>query len=193
MAGQEEFQVYIRRSRRRTLSLEILSDGSLLARAPLRMPEREILAFVREKEDWIRHHRQKRLEAARQGREAPISMEDLQALADQALEVLPRRCAYFASLMGVSYGRITIRNQKTRWGSCSSKGNLNFNCLLMLTPPEIQDYVVVHELAHRREMNHSPRFWREVERVLPDYRTRVRWLRQNGPGLMARMLEGSGE
>ena len=92
-----------------------------------------------------------------------------------------------APLVGVSYGGITIRAQKTRWGSCSSKGNLNFNCLLLLAPAEVLDYVVVHELCHRREMNHSPKFWAEVERVLPDYDARRKWLKENGPGLISRL------
>ena len=89
--------------------------------------------------------------------------------------------------MGVSYGRITIRSQHTRWGSCSAKGNLNFNCLLMLTPPEILDYVVVHELCHRKEMNHSARFWAEVARVIPGYEASKNWLKDNGSALIARM------
>ena len=89
--------------------------------------------------------------------------------------------------MGVTYGRITIRSQHTLWGSCSSKGNLNFNCLLMLTPPEVLDYVVVHELCHRKEMNHSARFWAEVEHVLSDYEIRRKWLRENGTALISRL------
>lgn len=109
-----------------------------------------------------------------------LSNAQVQELAEQALKVLPERVAYFAKSINVSYGRITIRNQKTRWGSCSSKGNLNFNCMLMLMPPQIQDYVVVHELCHRKEMNHSPEFWSEVEKVLPDYRERKKWLKENG-------------
>ena len=82
--------------------------------------------------------------------------------------------------MGVTCGRISIREQKTRWGSCSGQGNLNFNWKLILMPPEILDYVVVHELAHRKQMNHSPAFWAEVERILPDWRERRRWLREKG-------------
>ena len=81
----------------------------------------------------------------------------------------------------VSYGRISIREQKTRWGSCSSKGNLNFNWRLILAPEEVLDYVVVHELAHRREMNHSKAFYAIVESVLPDIE-----LRGNGCGIKGR-------
>ena len=89
--------------------------------------------------------------------------------------------------MGVSYGRITIRCQKTRWGSCSAKGNLNFNCLLMLAPPEVADYVVVHELCHRKHMNHGAAFWSEVARILPDYARHRAWLKENGSRLLARL------
>ncbi len=89
--------------------------------------------------------------------------------------------------MGVSYGRITIRSQRTRWGSCSSKGNLNFNCLLLLCPEAVQDYVVVHELCHRKELNHSPKFWAEVERICPDYKTHRKWLKENGSSLIGRL------
>ena len=89
--------------------------------------------------------------------------------------------------MGVTYGGITIRNQRSRWGSCSGQGTLNFNCLLMLAPPEVLDYVVVHELCHRKEMNHSAAFWAEVARVLPDYEARKRWLKENGPALIGRL------
>ena len=116
-----------------------------------------------------------------------LTMKDIRKLADQASVVIPKRVEYFAEKIPVTYGRITIRNQKTRWGSCSSKGNLNFNCLLMLAPPEVLDYVVVHELCHRKEMNHSERFWREVENILPDYRERKKWLKENGGRLIARM------
>ena len=85
--------------------------------------------------------------------------------------------------MGVSYERVSIRAQKTRWGSCSGNGNLSFNWKLSLVPDEILDYVVVHELAHRKEMNHSPRFWAVVEKELPDYRERREKLKKMGKQL----------
>ena len=181
-------EIKVIRSSRKTMVLEIIKDGMILVRAPYRMPESEIRRFIQEKSDWIEKHVQ-RIEE-RQRTLTPVeglTMKDIRKLADQASVVIPKRVEYFAEKIPVTYGRITIRNQKTRWGSCSSKGNLNFNCLLMLAPPEVLDYVVVHELCHRKEMNHSERFWREVENILPDYRERKKWLKENGGRLIARM------
>lgn len=86
----------------------------------------------------------------------------------------------FAAIMNVSFAKITLKEQKTCWGSCSNKQNLNFNWKLLLMPPEIMDYVIVHELTHLKEMNHSKRFWERVEAVLPDYKIRRKWLKDNG-------------
>ncbi|MBR2976667.1 MAG: M48 family metallopeptidase, partial [Oscillospiraceae bacterium] len=110
----------------------------------------------------------------------------LQRLTERAKLVFPERVRHFAPLVGTDYGRITIRCQKTRWGSCSSKGNLNFNCLLLLAPPEVLDSVVVHELCHRKQLNHSPRFYAEVLRVLPDYPRLHGWLKEHGAALLRR-------
>ena len=181
-------EIKVIRSSRKTMVLEIIKDGTILVRVPYRMPESEIRRFIQEKSDWIEKHVQRIVE--RQRTLPPVeglTMKDIRKLADQASVVIPKRVEYFAEKIPVTYGRITIRNQKTRWGSCSSKGNLNFNCLLMLAPPEVLDYVVVHELCHRKEMNHSERFWREVENILPDYRERKKWLKENGGRLIARM------
>ena len=176
------------RSDRRTCQIQVKTDGSVIVRAPMRMPERDILRFVSEKEEWIEKS-QKKAMAARERAESiePLSNEDIEELANRALEYIPDRVEHFAPMVGVSYGGITIRNQKTRWGSCSGKGNLNFNCLLMLTPESIIDYVVVHELCHLKEMNHSPQFWAEVERILPDYKKSRLWLKQNGGAIIGRM------
>ncbi len=115
-----------------------------------------------------------------------LTPDEIEQLRREAKKVIPGRVAFYAKQMGVSYNRISIRHQKTRWGSCSELRNLNFNCLLMLAPAEVLDYVVVHELCHLKEMNHSASFWKEVERVLPNYRKPQKWLKENGPALMAR-------
>lgn len=182
-------KIDIKRSNRRSIAIEITKDARVLVRAPRWAPLSEIEYFVREKSDWIdKQLKEARIKQAERSQKEPFTKEQLEALADQALEVLTSRVAYYAKLLGVTYGRITIRNQKTRWGSCSSKGNLNFNCLLMLTPKEVQDYVVVHELCHRKEMNHSERFWQKVEEVMPDYAQWRKWLKENGGELIERML-----
>lgn len=150
------------RSSRRTVSLQIVPGGEVLVRCPKRMSNGDIRRFVESKSGWIKKHLEKQTAAARL---PAFSDGQLQALASQARQTVSKRVAYFAPLVGVTYGRITIRSQHTLWGSCSGKGNLSFNCLLMLTPPEVLDYVVIHELCHRKEMNHSARFWAEVGRV----------------------------
>lgn len=186
----KEYQVQVIRSSRRSLSLQIGPDGSIIVRAPLRLPEREIRRFLDEKADWIEKHLQAVLEANRAGENAPLSAADIRDLADKALTDIPQRVAYFAQKMGVTYGRITIRNQKGRWGSCASTGNLNFNCLLMLAPPEVRNYVVIHELSHRRHMDHSAAFWAEVAAVMPTYKEKEKWLKTEGKVLLARMRSG---
>lgn len=179
-------KVQIIRSSRKTVAVQITPEAEIIVRAPMRMPEREIRRFLEEKSDWIAKTLQKVRAQKEQALEEPLRDADIRALAQRAKEVFPERVAYFAPKVGVSWGRITIRNQSTRWGSCSSQGNLNFNCLLMLAPQEVVDYVVVHELSHRKHMNHSAAFWSQVEKVLPDYRTQVNWLKINGGTLMAR-------
>lgn len=173
------------RSSRKTMSLQITPQGKVLVRCPNRMPKREIEAFLREKSHWLQVHLEK---IARQPSLPPLTEGEICSLVDQAKVLIPQRVSHFAPLVGVNYGRITLRMQKTRWGSCSCPGNLNFNILLLLAPPEVLDYVVVHELCHRLEMNHSAAFWAQVERVLPDYRVQKKWLKDQGGSLMARVF-----
>ncbi len=182
--------IYLKRSRRKTVGMEILPDGKVLVRAPFWMPEDEIKLFVTKNEDWLEKHLAKLKRSKEQMPEADdrLTMEELKALAEKAAKEIPERVAYYAEKLDVTYGHITIRNQKSRWGSCSSRGNLNFNVLLMLTPPEVIDSVVVHELAHRKEMNHSKRFYAEVLRVYPEYHKWNKWLKENGNAIFSRML-----
>lgn len=175
------------RSRRKTLSLQVRPDGSVLVRAPLMTSKREIQRFLDRHTDWVLKQQARMLARAAAAELVPqLSGEELNALKKAARKDLTARVETFAAQMGVSYGRISIRHQKSKWGSCSSSGNLNLNCLLMLTPEFVRDYVVVHELSHRRHMNHSPAFWAEVARILPDYKSARAWLRENGTAVMDR-------
>lgn len=181
--------IKITKSKRKTISLQIKLDGSIEIKAPLHTTNVQIQEFLDQKSKWVEKHLQAVQERQRQMLQIKkLTAEEICKLADQALDVLPKRVAYFAEIAGVTYGRITIRNQKSRWGSCSSKGNLNFNCLLMLMPPEVMDYVVVHELCHRKEMNHSAKFWTEVRKILSDYEKQKLWLKEHGDEIMMRMI-----
>lgn len=178
------------RSNRKTVSFKIGVDETIIVHAPMRLAQHKIEKILLEHEAWI----EKQISTVRQTNEAasgkPLSGDQIRHLANEAKDDIMKRVCHYAAIMGVTYNRITIRSQKGRWGSCSSKGNLNFNCLLMLAPEHVRDYVVVHELAHRKQMNHSAAFWIEVENVLPDYKECVLWLKKNGPILLAQMRLG---
>ena len=192
---QQELEKRIRgaavtRSRRRTISIEVDRSGMLKIKAPYFTPNMEILRFVRKNLNWIA----KQLDRAEKRAKAdentvPLGDGEIKTLMKEALAVIPPRAEQLAGLMGVTFGRITIRCQKTRWGSCSSKGNISLNCLLMLVPEKTRDYVIVHELAHTREMNHSARFWSIVEEMVPDHREHRKWLRTEGEAVISRVRQ----
>ena len=183
----DNFPLKIIHSARKTIAIEIKPDA-ILVRVPNGTSQREIDSVLQEKRSWIEKHLAKiQGHNAVLARVTPFTMEEIRRLADWALTVIPERVRFYAPIVDVTYGRITIRNQRSRWGSCSSKGNLNFNCLLMLFPEEVRDYVVVHELCHRKHMNRSAEFYKEIERVLPEYRKSQKWLKEYG-GLYLRRL-----
>lgn len=175
------------RSNRRTISLSVTPEG-VVVRAPARLAKREIDSFVESRRGWIETHLAK-MEARQRELEdvEPLTEPELRALFDESLRVFPERLAHYAPLVGVTYHRVTIRAQRKRWGSCSENGNLNFNCLLLLAPPEVLDSVVVHELCHLLEPNHSARFYAQVRRVMPEYDRWNTWLKENGEKLMRRL------
>ena len=197
------------RSKRKTISLEITPECRVIVRAPKWVPKYEIQEFVMSKEKWVEKHlsrmeqRKAELEA-RKIEKGTLTDSEIRKLSKLARVDLMERVNYWKSIVFHSDGeqlalfdflapkvpevnRITIRHQRTRWGSCSRNGNLNFNCLLMLAPEDVRDYVVVHELCHLLHMDHSPEFWVEVERVLPNYRKPYDWLKENGSLLMNRL------
>ncbi len=171
------------RSKRKTYGINIAPGGKVTVRIPLRGSEQFAVSMAESKKNWIAASVLKMQEVEpffSQKDKSPSQIRLETIYREAAKEYFPKRVYYFAHILGVSYGNITIRDQKTRWGSCSSKGNLSFNWRLILAPPNVLDYVVVHELCHRKEMNHSPKFWALVESVMPDYKQYRKWLKENG-------------
>lgn len=183
-----EYKMKIIKSNRRTMSATI-KDGIVVVRAPLRIADKEIMRFLQEHESWILKNLAKYQEMEKQMGE-PLKLEEIKELAEKALKEIPPIVKYYAEMIGVSYGRITVRSQTTKWGSCTAKGNLNFNCLLMLAPREVLESVIVHELCHRKYMDHSKRFYDEILKVFPDYHKWDKWLKDNGGILINRMRRG---
>ncbi|MBO7761285.1 MAG: M48 family metallopeptidase [Clostridia bacterium] len=159
----------ILRSKRRTLAIELQRDASLLVRAPYATPLSEIEGFVAEHAAWIESKR-RRLEALSL---PPLTKEEESRLRARAVGDLPTRTAAWAERMGIDYAGVKITSARQRLGSCNSRGGIAYSFRLMQYPDEVIDYVVVHELAHRKEMNHSARFYAIIERYLPDYRRRI--------------------
>lgn len=180
------FEYVIKKSRRKTVSIHIDTNGEVIVRAPLFASDSSIRNIVEENAAEI----EKRLEELEEKRETikeaggKLSERELKDLTIRASEIIPDRVSYYASAIGVEYGKITIRHQKTRWGSCTSKGDLNFNCLLMLAPVEVLDSVIVHELCHIKYMDHSKKYYEEVLKYYPEYKKWNKWLKKNGETLV---------
>lgn len=219
--GDPGIEVELRRSARaRRLSLRVSRlDGRVTLTLPAWLPQREALAFLRDREEWIREALNDHV-APRpvrtgdsilfEGRPVMVTAGRTPAavISDDRL-ILPERrlagagpgpaiaaflrlaardrllpaCDRHASRLGLDFGRVTLRDTRSRWGSCSPEGNLMFSWRLVMAPPDVLDYVAAHEVAHRAEMNHSPRFWAHVARLCPDHARHRAWLRQHGHGL----------
>lgn len=183
-----EYNVEVRRSKRKSAAIKITADMQIVVFVPLYVSDNEIERMVISKSKWIDEHMLKvQSTIDERSKLEKITFEQIKELADQAVEYIPKRVKYYAEKENFVYNKITIKNLVSRWGSCSTKGNLNFNCLLMLTPDYVIDYIVVHELCHLREMNHSEKFWAEVEKIMPDYQRAELWLKQSGGNLISRM------
>jgi len=170
--GTSRIPVQIIRSARRSMAIQVKADQTVIARIPHRVSDFVIKEFILNHRDWI--IRKYLLAGEEHSHGIPIDAppyEKLDTVSKKRIkEKLYSRILYYSEIMGVTVGRITIRNQKTRWGSCSAKGNVNFNYRLYYMPDSLLDYVVIHELAHRKHMNHSPEFWKEVSKYCPDYK-----------------------
>ena len=164
------------RSRRKTLAIEVTREGNLVVRAPLRCPQKAIDSFVAGRRDWIEAALQR--QSRRLAAHPPLTEAEIESLRQQAKAYLPGRVALWSQRMGLAPAAVKITSARTRFGSCSSKNSLCFSLYLMQYPPEAIDAVVVHELCHMRHRDHSPAFYAEVERWLPDYRQREKLLKK---------------
>ncbi len=166
------------RSKRKTLGIEVDQNGEVIARIPYRgVALDEARRFVEEKKDWIiknqikMEDRRKRVLRNNWSEKKPITYPWIRT---QGGKLFENKVKSWAGVMGVEYNRITIKDVESRWGSCSSKRNINFCWKLFTMPERLVDYIIVHELAHIRHMNHSREFWAEVEKYIPDYKQRKR-------------------
>ena len=179
--------VRVIRSSRRSSSIEISPEGEIILRMPYGTGEEEALQLMEDHESWIRKHLTSVLETREKAAGLPpLTDSEIRELGEKAKIVFPERVSFYAGRLGVSYKRITIRIMKGRWGSCTADGHLCFNLGLLLAPAEVLDSVVVHELCHLVELNHSDRFYKNVYALLPDYRKHHAWLKQNGRTILHR-------
>ncbi|RKI39840.1 M48 family peptidase [bacterium D16-51] len=165
---QAEIEIQVIRSARKSMALEVKQEGRVVVRVPRHLPDLEIAAFIEKHRNWLL--KKLALLESKPFYHIPPAKDLTREESARMQHLFSSKVEYYAAAMGVTYGRITIRDQKTRWGSCSSKGNLNFNYRLAYLPEELLDYVVVHELAHRIYMDHSERFWQKVAQYFPDYK-----------------------
>lgn len=185
-----ELTYIIQKSRRRSISVSVIEDNKVLVKAPYFTPEHTIKDFLISKKDWLT----KQIEKQNNEKEKAISLgliseDELKKIKKTAKKVIPEKVEYWSNKIGVTYGRISIRLQTSRWGSCAQNGNLNFNCLLVIMPEEILDSVIVHELCHRKYMNHSKDFYSEIDRVFTDYKKCNKWLKEHGGIYMKRIIK----
>jgi predicted metal-dependent hydrolase len=170
----------LRKSKRaRGLRLTVYGDGTIVVTTPVSFQESAVERFIKERSKWLFSKIDffKKFKSPLQGSvlgggaRRRSSRRDYLKYKDAAYELAVARAAYFNDkTYGLSFNRISIKNQKSRWGSCSKKGNLNFNYRIALLPPELADYIIVHELCHLKEFNHSPKFWKLVEMEVSNYR-----------------------
>ncbi|RHV64608.1 M48 family peptidase [Clostridium sp. OM02-18AC] len=170
----QTIRILVIRSARKSLGLEVRDQNTVFARIPARLLDRELKQFVEAHREWILEKTKLTAQREENRKKTPAPpLESLSKTDRMKIQLkIGKRVRHYCEVMGVTVGRVTVKNQKTRWGSCSAKGNVNFNYQLAFMPEELLDYVVIHELAHRRHMDHSREFWAEVEKYCPDYKKR---------------------
>lgn len=174
------------KSKRKSIGIEIKSDLTVIVRAPFFTSERTIKKLVEEKSDWI-EKKLKQIEERNKNSLPEFTNSELESLRDKTRALITPKAEHFAKILGVSFKKLSVKKQRSVWGSCSAKKNINFNLLLCLCPENVVDYIVVHELCHLKHLNHSKNFWGAVEKILPDYKTAKLWLKTEGNKLIKRL------
>ena len=175
-AGKKPVIHFVRMRRARRYVMRVRPDGDLRVTIPRGGSKAEAQRFAERHMDWAERQRARVM----QGRRPAAVDRELRA---RAAAELPPQLLAIAAREGLTVNRITIRNQRSRWGSCSSRGHITLNFRLMLMPPEVREYILIHELMHLKQANHSIRFWRCVEAACPGFRDAERWLKKHGPSL----------
>lgn len=174
------------KSKRKSIGVEIKSDLTVIVRAPFFTSERTIKKLIEEKSPWI-EKKLKEIENRNNSSLPEFSDIELEAFRQKTKELISPKVEYFAKILGVSFNKLSVKKQRSVWGSCSAKRNINFNLLLCLCPDNVVDYIVVHELCHLKQLNHSRLFWKEVQKILPDYKGAKLWLKVEGNNLIKRL------
>jgi predicted metal-dependent hydrolase len=184
--GETELPIAWRRNAKaRRYILRVKRPACLVATIPRGGSQREAWEFIERSKPWIEQQLAKpalppKTETWFRGEKIPIGSFDVERAKAMAASELVRRTQELAAQTNSQFARITIRSQRSRWGSCSRRRSISLNWRLIQTPPFVVDYIILHELMHLRQMNHSNRFWAEVEKVCPTWREAEKWIRQHG-------------
>jgi predicted metal-dependent hydrolase len=175
---------FVRHPRAKRYVIRVRTDGTVRVTMPRWGSKREARAFVEAQRLWIVEQQAKAKARECAPRSPVIAPERSRELRTQASRELPSRLLELAARFGLGVGRISIRNQRWRWGSCSRQGHICLNWRLVGMPPEVRDYVLIHELMHLKRMDHSAKFWALVAEACPGYQQARHWLREHGRGLL---------
>lgn len=187
----DKLEYTVKRSRRRTLAIRVERDGTITVLAPLRASASLIAEAVEKNREWINKKRALLAEVTAKYDRTPITEDELCRLLAEAKEYIPKRVSFIADEFKVSIGKVSVKAMRSKWGSCSGKRNISINCLLMLAPREVLDYIIIHELCHVTHMDHSKSFYALVDQRC-DFRKRSeKWLKSEGSAIIDRAKRGA--
>src|SRR5438094_93726 len=187
--------VFVRHPRARRYVIRVADDGTVRVTIPRWGSKREAAAFAEQERGWIEKQQRRAERDSHRSTPPAFPPEVERELRDLAKRELPVRLLGLAAAHGLKVARVSIRNQRWRWGSCSRKGHICLNWRLVQMPDSVRDYVMIHELMHLKRMDHSPKFWKLVAQACPDFASARAWLRGDGPSTYQRLTttEGGGE